>query len=192
MTNTSEIKNAFYKHYKEIFSQENKSTTEKLEINVNKRLSIPNQSGLTSPITEEEIFTTLKFTQSKKTPGPDGLTYEFYIEYFEILKVDLKRLFNNILSGNHVPGKEFSQGIITLIPKKNMPEDLNDFRPITLLNTDYKLFTKILAMRLKGVLNDIIGKEQKCGIEGASIIDNLQKIRNIILNSSMDRTCNKL
>ena len=56
---------------------------------------------------------------------------------------------------------ELKRGIITLLPKKDKPTDvLNELRPVTLLNVDYKIATKVMANRLAKVLPDIIWPNQ--------------------------------
>lgn len=75
--------------------------------------------------------------------------------------------------GNTNP-PEFSEGIIILIPKSNTPTTIRDYRPITLLNTEYKIFGNIICNGLRGV-------EQTSGIPGRKITNNLTKIRNTIM-----------
>lgn len=58
--------------------------------------------------------------------------------------------------------------------QKGQPQDLKNWRPITLLNTDYKILTAILAARLKPILPNIVNATQKCGIKGRCITDVLR------------------
>lgn len=73
----------------------------------------------------------------------------------------------------------FGEGIIILLPKTN-PRTIADYRPITLLNTDYKILMKVLANRLKPLLPHLIEKEQICGVPGRNIFWNLSALRNIV------------
>ena len=58
-------------------------------------------------------------------------------------------------------------GIISILPKGNKPRDfLKNWRPISLLNTTYKIFAGVIANRLKGVLNTIIHESQKGFLSG--------------------------
>src|SRR6185295_15166334 len=78
-------------------------------------------------------------------------------------------IFNNILKEGHIPNS-WSTSLITLIPKK--VKDLtkvNNWRPISLVNTDAKIFMKILANRLNPICNVIIGPEQQAFIAKRSI-----------------------
>ena len=61
-----------------------------------------------------------------------------------------------------------------------MTKDLKNWRPICLLNCDYKIITKVLATRIRDILPKIIHPNQKCGIKGRSIHDGAALIRDLI------------
>lgn len=104
-------------------------------------------------IREEEIEQAITQLNTGKSPGTDGLTNEFYKKFKALLvPVLLMRFFNN---------KELSETMkmvmIKLIyNKKGSTENLKNFRPVTMVNTDYKILAKVLANRLKKVLHQII------------------------------------
>ena len=84
-----------------------------------------------------------------KSPGEDGLTAEFYKTFQDKLIPILQEVYLNIFLSDSMP-KNMKMGIINLIYKnKGNVEDLKNWRPITLLNVDYKILTKILTERLK-------------------------------------------
>ncbi|KAL1400940.1 hypothetical protein pipiens_007022 [Culex pipiens pipiens] len=105
---------------------------------VSKTLSVEQANQMLRPISEDELKSTSLAAAKKKSPGPDGLSYEFYLTHFDIVKEDLLKLFNGYLDGSLKPPKEFSAGIITLIPKEADAASLDKYRPISMLNTDYK------------------------------------------------------
>ena len=76
---------------------------------------------------------------------------------------------------------ELKRGIITLLPKKDKPTDvLNNLRPVTLLNVDYKIATKVIANRLAKVLPDIICPNQTGYVKNRYIGENVRLIADII------------
>lgn len=87
---------------------------------------------------------------------------------------------NNILESNDPP-KTWQQAIISLIPKDNSEcPEVKNFRPISLLNVDYKIFSKVISERLKGILNKLIGEDQAGFLPGRNIRDNLRTVLNLI------------
>ena len=97
---------------------------------------------------------------NNKSPGPDGIPIEFYKKFWssisEILFDSFRKSFE---SGQLSPSQK--KGVITLIPKKDKDlTELKSWRPLSLLNTDYKILAKILANRLKPTLSDIINPDQ--------------------------------
>ena len=131
-------------------------------------------------ITKEEIVSSLKSFQNAKSPGCDGLTKEFYLAFINILLPVLCTLYDVIYeSGKLSPSQKVSY--ITLLCKDaNHPEQMTNYRPISLLNVDNKILTKALSKRLESVLEQIIHPDQSCGVPNRSIIDNCHLIRDII------------
>lgn len=71
-------------------------------------------------------------------------------------------------------------GIVTLLHKKNSKEDLANWRPITLLTTNYTILAKILTLRLKKVVGSVVHPDQTCGVPGRSGSLNLALIHDVI------------
>ena len=140
-------------------------------------------------LTENELFEALKTTKSNKTPGNDGLSSEFYKLFWMDIKQYLVRALNNSYENKTLSITQ-KRGIITLLPKKgrNILE-LKNWRPITLLNQDYKLATKCIAKRICKHLPKIINPDQTGFIKGRFIGENIFKILNImeyIVDEEMD------
>ncbi|KAJ4449434.1 hypothetical protein ANN_00833 [Periplaneta americana] len=139
------------------------------------------QQNLQSPITEEEIRSALEGAPKNTAPGPIGLSYQLYKTHWRLIKEYLLELMNYILdNGSVIDG--FSDGVVTLIPKTTNPTTMSEYRPITLLTTDYKLFMKVLANRLKPAFRDILKIGQTCSVPEKSIIHNLSTIRDTVLH----------
>jgi len=135
---------------------------------------------LTKPITEKELYDVIKSCDNLKSPGTDGLTKEFYEVFWEDIKNELLESFNDSLSMGSLSISQ-KQGIITLIPKKDKDTRfLKNWRPLTLMNHDYKFLTKCLAQRLKGILPGIINADQTGFMENRYIGTNIIRLQDIL------------
>ena len=111
-------------------------------------------------MSEAELYKTLKAFNKNKSPGLDGITAEFYLHFWRILKSKLLEVYEESFSNGKLP-ESLRTGVIVLIEKKGKDRaDIANWRPITLLGVDYKLLTKTLGERLKGVLPSLIHKDQ--------------------------------
>ena len=100
-----------------------------------------------------------------KSPGADGITVEFYTAFINNLLEPMTMLYNNLWL-KEKQRKSHKNAIIKLLFKKDDHRKLKNWRPISLLNIDYKIYTKILTARLKEIMGKITPEEQKCGVEG--------------------------
>jgi hypothetical protein len=139
-----------------------------------------NFNDLVKPIEENEIWNIIKESPLNKSPGTDGLTNEFYKEHWPLIKQYLIKSINYGLSNGELNISQ-KRGIISLIPKPQKDlDDLKNWRPITLLNQDYKYLTKALAARLDKTLKNIISTDQSGFVKERYIGCNIQRIQNLI------------
>jgi hypothetical protein len=126
--------------------------------------------GLILPFSTEEIDSIILSMPSDKAPGPDGFNSLFFKKAWHTIREDIYSLCRDFF--NHCADiKSINSSLITLVPKKNNPETINDFRPISLLNTSVKLLTKLLANRLQKVILRIIHDNQYGFIKEKTIQD---------------------
>ena len=131
-------------------------------------------------ISLEECANALKNMEINKTPGTDGLTVEFYRYFWDIVGIYMVESFNYAFETGKLSISQ-RQGIISLIPKKKKDvEYLKNWRPVSLLNVDYKLATKTIATRLEKVLPHIIHPSQSGYIKGRYIGESIRQIVDIM------------
>jgi len=160
--------------YSDLYTEEktDPEAQKKLLENITTPLSEDSRSECEGIITEEEIDIALKSFDNNKSPGNDGLSKEFYKFFWSILKEDLLRVLNFAFQAGHMSDSQ-QEAIITLLYKSGDKEEVKNWRPISLLNVDYKILTKCIANRIKKVMNKIISRDQTCGIPGRSIYENI-------------------
>ena len=137
-------------------------------------------------LTEKECFEALKEMKNNKSPGSDGITTEFYKIFWTTIKTFYIKSINYSYTNGSLTTLQ-KQGIITLLPKKDKDlTSLNNWRPITLLNIDYKIATKSIATRMKKVLISLIENSQTGFLKGRYIGENIRTIIEVIdkLNES--------
>ena len=132
-------------------------------------LSQDHINTLSEPITCEELFNSLKCMKRSSAPGSDGLTVLFYITFWDEIKEYLLASYNYAYETGRMSTTQ-RLGLVKLIPKKFRNLLLiRNWRPITLLNVDFKILTKLFALRLKKILPDIIHPDQRGFIHGRRI-----------------------
>ena len=110
-------------------------------------------------ISIDEVTRVLQHLPEGKASGPDRIPNEFYKTFANGMGVILAAVFNKSRQGDQFP-EGFKDGIVTLLYKKGTRKDVRNYRPITLLNGDYKVLTRILAKRLANVITQVISDPQ--------------------------------
>ena len=138
------------------------------------------QSLCEGPLTEMECLEALKKMESDKTPGTDGLPVEFYKVFWKDISFFLISALNYAFDSGCLSVTQ-RRGVIKLIPKKDAElYFIKNWRPISLLNTDYKIAAKAIANRIKLVLPNLINHDQTGFLKGRFIGENIRLIDCII------------
>ncbi|XP_073124282.1 uncharacterized protein [Henckelia pumila] len=127
---------------------------------------------LIRPYEDQEVWAALRSMNKDKSPGPDGMNPGFYQHFWEITGPHVTTAYLDFLNNGYL-SDDINDTLIALIPKKKRPKYLSDIRPISLCNVIYKIVAKMIANRLKGVLNSIISPSQGAFIPGRHITDNV-------------------
>ena len=137
---------------------------------------------LVVPFSVEEINNALRATKKNKAPGTDGIPFEFYLKFWDVIGVHFLEMMNCVLEKRKLQPSQ-GRAAIRLVPKIPTPSKITDYRPISLLNTDYKLIASVLAFRLRKSLQNSLDSHQKGGVPGRYIFDSLCLIRDAIDNT---------
>ena len=180
LDNKSSIELYVKNYYKKLYTKEecNENLKEWFLSLVTKKLTELDRRELDKEINEKEIFDAISSTKQGKSPGIDGIPIEFYLEYWNIIKVEICSIIRNVIDGLSLEEKQ-RKAIIVLIPKEGDMSVLKSWRPISLICSDTKIIAKILALRLKPYLENVLSKNQYC-VQGRSIIDCNCKIRDML------------
>ena len=160
--NQSEINNELYKFYKNLF-KENLNTSKEAIFSFLENVNLPTLTSKQALeceriIRQTELLKTLKSTKNDKSAGNVGIKKEFHEFFWDDIKNSLSdSIKKSFLSGELSTFQK--QAAIKLIEKKETDKPLIKYwRPISSLNIDTKLVSKVKAIRLKKILNNLISE----------------------------------
>ena len=178
-SNTEIIKEDIFNYYNTLLGNDiiKDETIDNYQFNIEKMNVNENvHDKLNSKITFDEVWKVIK-DMKESAPGSSGLTIGFYKKYFKFFGQYFVEMVN---SEEELPVL-FKESIVKLIPKNNNNiKTINDLRPISLTNIDYRIYTKVLANRMRLVADTVIKDHQTCSIRGRRINDNINLIRDVI------------
>jgi len=186
----SKISNEIFYHFQSLYDSEPPCSSNENPIFLTGMRQVSNTDNelLCKEITLGECEEALKGMPDGKSPGSDGLPAEFYKKFWPLLKDYLLALYKDCLVNGGFLGSQRT-GLIKLIPKqdRNLLK-LTSWRPLTLLNVDYKILSKALAGRLKVVLPDIINEDQAGFLKGRYAGENIRCILDIAEHLVLEQT----
>ena len=142
----------------QIFESSNPEDIEEAFSGVSTTITESNNENLTAPVTEWKVKLALFAMHQEKAPGPDGMTARFYQKFCDIVKEDLTHMVNLFLFEGSM-ASELNDTNICHIPKIPRPNEMSQFRPISLCNVSCKIISRVLCQRLKKVLPDRISED---------------------------------
>lgn len=151
--------------------------------------SAEDEAFMSRAFTADEIKSAINKQPTSKTPGTNGFTSEFYKQYKEQMSHWLLAQYKRCLENEELEGT-MNDSLIILIHKKGEHTDLANYRPICLLNTNYKILASMLASRLKTYLPKIINPEQFGFVPGRQMEDPIrttQMLVNLLNDTEPDK-----
>ena len=170
----------FGEHQDELVTAEGRAARETSLGRIHKKLSQDQQEKLNRPMTIPELEGVVKHVTPGKCPGEDGLPIEFYKATWEFTGPILQLLATGLQRGEEWPA-ECVHANVALIPKTEQHAPVSSkFRPIALLNVDYKIIAGAVARRIAGVLQLLVDELQTGFVPGRFILENITFNRDLL------------
>ena len=165
------------KFYRQLYTsdpqvEENNAAREECFLYIQQTVTEEKNQELLKPITAEEVKEAMKQLPSGKAPGVDAMPAEFYQELWDELDQDIVNFAEEAINLAHIH-EELNVSKIALLPKTEDRSRIKNFRPISLLNTLYKVIAKIYANRMKPLLHHWILPSQTGFVPNRCILDNI-------------------
>jgi len=172
-SHTQACSNEFAKYYRMLFEAKH---TDPACSNIllralrKKKILRESRRMLDAEITVEEVLEAMENLPIGKQPGPNRVPNAVYKYMSKHFAPKLVAVLNEAIEQDRLP-KHFLEGDISVLYKKNERTDPRNYRPITLLNTDYKVFTRVLARRMCRVVHEFVAENQKGFVPHAFIAE---------------------
>jgi ribonuclease HI/exonuclease III/chemotaxis regulatin CheY-phosphate phosphatase CheZ len=164
------------------WTHEREIAMEKMEATIQVKLKPEDKIKFSNQVTEVEVREAIAQSKNGTSPGIDGITYEFYKSWPEPksgvtnenepnITTILTKVYNDIETYG-IDVDAFTLGVMFLLYKKKDKDRIENYRPLTLLNTDYKLLTKTIATKLGKVAKYLLHENQAGFVPGRNLYDN--------------------
>jgi hypothetical protein len=132
---------------------------------------------LAAPFSVPEITAVITASPSGRAPGPDGFGAAFYKATWNIIGADVMRAFHALWNLDFRSFHCLNEAAMVLLHKTQTPAGLKDYRPISLIHSMGKLFSKTLSMRLAPRMHDLVKHNQSAFIQGRRIHENFKTVQ---------------
>ena len=184
LTNSKDILKEIENHFSQKFKNKSNHTEQECldflqDINLPK-LDDEEASLMGRKVSTGEVLEVLHSMPSGKTPGNDGLSKEFFLAFFNIINEDLINSYNASFDNGQLTSSQ-RKAVITLIQKPDKDSrKLNGWRPISLMNVDTKILSKIMVKRMVRSLPKLVHPDQSAFVKGRFIGESLRLISDIL------------
>ena len=141
-------------------------------------------ADLGRPVTLQELKAALSNMTRGKSPGPDGIPPEVLLHFWDVLGpfflISIQTALEKGAFHEHT-----NVALISLLPKKGKdPLQCSNYRPISLINSDLKIYSKMLALRLERYMDKLIHTDQAGFMKGRLAADNIRRLMHILEESN--------
>lgn len=177
--NLKDIQNSFAAFYTQLYTQphplDQEATNRFLSSLDLPSIGTEQNERLNQLITEEEISRTISKLKVNKMAGEDGYPAEWYRHFRKLIIPQLKNCFNHILTGGEIP-PSWKRAVISVIHKPGKDKiECGSYRPISVLNIDYRIFATILAKRLESIVPELTDTDQSGFVRNRQTHDNVRR-----------------
>ncbi|GKV12724.1 hypothetical protein SLEP1_g23841 [Rubroshorea leprosula] len=158
LVEVNKIKEGVATYFEKMFMEEEwvRPTLEGLRFS---RLSTAQNEFLISEFEEKEVQKAIWECDGTKAPSPDGFNFNFIKSMWEVLKEDIMAFVQEFHNSGRM-NRGLNSSFMVLIPKLENPQRIEEFRPISLIHSMYKIIAKLLANRLRQVMDHLIREQQ--------------------------------
>ena len=184
ITDQDEINKQIFSFYQSLFSRQVQVQTDKIDAYLD-NIPLPkltNEQTLSCEgiISEDEVFKSLKSMDNNKSPGNDGLSKEFYECFWDEVKKPFLASIHKAFLNQELSTSQ-KQAVIKMLGKKDKDRRfIKNWRPISLLNIDMKIISKVFSTRIKCVLPDLISANQTVYVQNRFISESERLILDIL------------
>lgn len=177
ITQQAEIENHIIRFYEALYTrdetvEENEAAREDCFSHIRQSVTAAHNAELLQPLTIEEVNNAMKQLPAGKAPGADTIPAEFYQELWEDISTDVFNFVAEATTQAYIMD-ELNVSKIALLPKSEDRIRIQNYRPISLLNTLYKVVAKVYANRMKALLHYWILPSQTGFVPNRCILDNV-------------------
>ena len=158
--------------YQALFTSQNPNSFDDILAQVPQVVTTEMNHDLITNFKAEEVEIALKHMAPLKSPRPDGMLPIFYQHCWSLVGSDVVDAILLFLNYGNLP-QSLCHSFITLIPKVKNIEYISQYRPISFSNVLYRIFSKVLANRLKKILPHLVSKQQSAFVKDWLISDNI-------------------
>jgi hypothetical protein len=134
---------------------------------------------LSSPYLEKYIIMAIGGMKTESAPGPNGFTILFFKKLWPVIKKELMRMVIDF-NGGKLDLKRLNYGVITLVQKIKEANTIRQYKPICLLNVDFKIFPKLMTDRITPRVGKWIDESQTAFIKGRNILEGVVILHEVI------------